>query len=150
MEQTMQQRRRRRAFTPAFKAEVVELCRKGSRSIPEVARDLDLTETAVRRWVTQAEIDRGSRPGLTSSEQAELAQLRRDNRQLREDLGIMKRAAAFFARRPGEPVSVHRGGESGGAQCQPCLRRPRGLPSRLLRVAQAGAGSAGAGGGGAG
>src|SRR5215472_1021297 len=94
MEQTMQQRRRRRAFTPAFKAEVVELCRKGNRSIPEVARDLDLTETAVRRWVTQAEIDRGSRPGLTSSE---LAQLRRDNRQLREDLGIMKRAAAFFA-----------------------------------------------------
>jgi len=98
MEQTMQQRRRRRAFTPAFKAEVVELCRKGSRSIPEVARDLDLTETAVRRWVTQAEIDRGSRPGLTSSEQAELAQLRRENRQLREDLGIMKRAAAFFAK----------------------------------------------------
>src|SRR5215470_14563230 len=96
MEQTMQQRRRRRAFTPAFKAEVVELCRRGSRSIPEVARDLDLTETAVRRWVTQAEIDRGSRPGLTSSEQAELAQLRRENRQLREDLGIMKRAAAFM------------------------------------------------------
>ena len=47
MEQTMQQRRRRRAFTPAFKGEVVELCRKGNRSIPEVARDLDLTETAV-------------------------------------------------------------------------------------------------------
>jgi transposase len=71
---------------------------EGDRSIPEVARDLDLTETAVRRWVTQAEIDRGSRPGLTSSEQAELAQLRRENRQLREDLGIMKRAAAFFAK----------------------------------------------------
>jgi transposase len=96
MEQTMQQRRRRRVFTPAFKAEVVELCRKGNRSIPEVARDLDLTETAVRRWVTQAEIDRGSQPGLTSSEQAEQAQLRQENRQLREDLGIMKRAAAFM------------------------------------------------------
>jgi transposase len=91
----MQQRRRGRAFTPAFKAEVVELCRQGNRSIPEVARDLDLTETAVRRWVTQVEIDRGSRPGLTSSEQAELAQLRRENRQLREDL---KRAAVFFAK----------------------------------------------------
>jgi transposase len=64
MEQAMQQRRRTRAFTPAFKAEVVELCRKGNRSIPEVARGLDLTDTAVRRWVTQAEIDRGSRPGL--------------------------------------------------------------------------------------
>ena len=98
MEQVMQQRRRRRAFTPAFKGEVVELCRKGDRTIPEVARDLNLTESAVRRWVVQAEIDRGRRPGPTSSEQAELAQLRRENRQLREDLGIMKRAAAFFAK----------------------------------------------------
>jgi len=49
MEQTMQQRRRRRAFTPAFKAEVVELCRKGNRSIPEVARDLDLTDVRSAR-----------------------------------------------------------------------------------------------------
>lgn len=62
-----------------------------------MAGDLDLTETAVRRWVVQAEIDRGNRPGPTSSEQAELAQLCRENRQLREDLGIMKRAAIFFA-----------------------------------------------------
>ena len=83
----MQQRRRRRAFTPAVKAKVVKLCRKGDRSIPEVARDLGLTGTAVRRWVTQAEIDRGSRPALTSSEQAELAPLPRENRQLREVLG---------------------------------------------------------------
>jgi transposase len=99
MEQAMQQRRRkRREFTPAFKAEVVELCQKGDRSIAQVARELDLTETAVRRWVDQAEIDQGRRAGLTSGEQAELAQLRRENRQLREDLGIMKRAAAFFAR----------------------------------------------------
>jgi transposase len=49
------------AFTAASKAEVVELCRKGDRSIAQVARDLDLSETAVRSWVRQAEIDEGRR-----------------------------------------------------------------------------------------
>jgi transposase len=98
MEQAMQQKRRRRAFTAAYKAEVVELCRKGERSIPEVARDLDLTETAVRHWVRQTEIDAGRRPGLASSEQEELARLRRENRVLREERDILKRATAFFAR----------------------------------------------------
>jgi transposase len=98
MEQAMQQRRSRRAFTAAYKAEVVELCRKGDRSIPQVARDLDLTETAVREWVRQAEIDDGRRPGLTSSEREELARLRKENRVLREERDILKRATAFFAR----------------------------------------------------
>jgi transposase len=98
MEQAIQQKRRRRAFTAAYKAEVVELCRKGDRSISETARDLDLTESSVRRWVEQAEIDAGRRPGLTSSEQEELARLRRENRVLREERDILKRATAFFAR----------------------------------------------------
>jgi transposase len=98
MEQAMQQRRRRRAFTTAFKAEVVELCRKGDRSVPDVARDLDLTESSVRRWVEQAEVDAGRKPGLTSSEHEELVQLRREVRMLREERDILKRATAFFAR----------------------------------------------------
>jgi transposase len=98
MEQAMQQKRRRRAFTAAYKAELVELCRRGDRSIPEVARDLDLTETAVRRWVHQAEIDSGQRPGLTSDEREELARLRREVKVLREERDILKRATAFFAR----------------------------------------------------
>ena len=93
----MQERRRRRAFTDGFKAEVVELCRKGDRSVAEVARELDLTETAVRRWVHQAEIDAGQRPGLTSSEHEELVRLRKENRVLREERDILKRATAFFA-----------------------------------------------------
>jgi len=58
-----------------------------------------LTETAVRAWVKQADLDAGSRTdGLTSDERAELAQLRRENRRLREDNDILKRATAFFAR----------------------------------------------------
>ena len=48
------QRRPRRAFTPEFKAEIVEVCRRGDRSVVQVAKDFDLTETAVRDWVRQA------------------------------------------------------------------------------------------------
>ena len=67
-------------------------------SIGQVARDFDLTETAVRAWVKQAEIDAGERPGLTTEEREELARLRRENRQLREDVEILKRATVFFAK----------------------------------------------------
>ena len=90
--------RQRRSFTPEFKAEIVDACNRGDRSIGQVARDFDLTETAVREWVKQAEIDAGERAGLTSEERAELAQLRRENRRLREDVEILRRATAFFAK----------------------------------------------------
>ena len=91
--------RPRRSFTDEFKAEIVELCQRGDRSVGQVARDFDLTETAVREWVKQAEREAGSRDdGLTSVERDELAQLRRENRRLREDVEILKRATAFFAK----------------------------------------------------
>ena len=64
----------------------------------EIARDLDLTESSVRRWVSQAEIDAGRREGLTSAEREELARLRKEVRVLREERDILKRATAFFAR----------------------------------------------------
>ena len=90
--------RPRRSFTPEFKAEIVELCGRGDRSIGQVAKDFDLTETAVRQWIRQAEVDSGQREGLTSSEREELEALRRENRRLREDVDILKRATAFFAK----------------------------------------------------
>jgi transposase len=89
--------RARRSFTPEFKAEIVELCRRGDRSIGQVAKDFDLTESNVRTWVNQTEIDQGERPGLSTEERAELSRLRRENRSLREDVEILKRATAFFA-----------------------------------------------------
>ena len=92
------EKRPRRSFTPEFKAEVVELCRRGDRSVGQVARDLDLTETAVRAWVRQADIGAGRRNGLSTEERAELARLRRENRILREERDILKRATAFFAK----------------------------------------------------
>ena len=91
--------RPRRSFTAQFKAEIVELCQRGDRSVGQVAPDFDLTETAVREWVKQADVDAGTRSdGLTGDERAELAALRRENRRLREDVEILKRATAFFAR----------------------------------------------------
>jgi transposase len=90
--------RARRSFSAQFKAETVELIRSSGRTIGQVCRDLDLRETAVRRWVQQAEIDAGKRPGLTTAERGELAELRRENRILREEREILKKAAAFFAK----------------------------------------------------
>ena len=91
--------RPRRAFTPEFKAEIVELCQRGDRSVGVVAKDFDLTETAVREWVKQAERDTGTRSdgGLTSSEQQELARLRRENAELKRANEILKAASAYFA-----------------------------------------------------
>ncbi|MFI5843863.1 transposase [Catenuloplanes sp. NPDC051500] len=89
----------RRVFTPEFKAEIVELCQRGDRTVGQVARDFDLTETAVRSWVKQADLDAGTRSdGLTGDERAGLARLRAENRRLQQDVDILKRATAFFAR----------------------------------------------------
>ena len=75
MERMGRTKRQRRSFTKEFKAEVVELVRQPGNTAASVARDLDLTETAVREWVKQADIDDGHRDGLTTSEREELAQL---------------------------------------------------------------------------
>ncbi|WP_422772404.1 transposase [Plantactinospora sp. WMMC1484] len=77
----------------------MEVCRRGDRTVGQVAKDFDLTETAVRDWVKQADLDAGARTdGLTSAEREELARLRQENRRLREDVDILKRATAFFAK----------------------------------------------------
>jgi transposase len=90
--------RPRRSFTPEFKAHTVELVRTSGKSVGEVCRDLDLTETAVRRWLAQADVDAGRQDGLTTAEREELARLRRENRVLRDERDILKKAAAFFAK----------------------------------------------------
>ena len=88
--------RRRRSFTREYKAEVVELCRTSGRTIAGVARYLGLTETAVRRWVAQAEVDAGRRDGLTTAEREELSGLRNEIRVLCEERDLLKRATVFF------------------------------------------------------
>ena len=92
-------RRPRRKFTDEQKAEAVRLAQQMG-SIAQVARDLDLTESALRSWVKQAEVDAGRGPAgaLTTEEQEELRRLRKENRMLREEREILKKAAAFFAK----------------------------------------------------
>jgi transposase len=93
-------KRKRRHFTPEYKAEVVALVRKGGKTAGQVARDLDLTETAVRAWVRQAEIDQGGggSGALTTAEREELAALKREVKTLRMEREILKKATAFFAK----------------------------------------------------
>ncbi len=93
-------KRKRRAFTDEYKAEVVELTRRSGKSIGAVAKELDLTETAVRAWVQQAEVDAGRGPtgALTTAEREELAQLRKRIKTLEMEREILKKATAFFAK----------------------------------------------------
>ena len=94
------EKRKRRSFTREYKAEVVELIRKSGRSIGAVASELDLSETAVRRWLSQAEIDSGGGPSgaLTTAEREELAGLRKRVKTLEMEREILKKATAFFAK----------------------------------------------------
>lgn len=90
--------RPRRKFSDEFKAETVELIRSTGRPISQVAKELDLTETAVRDWVKRAEVETGQRPGLKADELEELKRLRKENRLLRMERDLLKKAAAFFAK----------------------------------------------------
>jgi len=93
-------KRQRRKFSKEFKADAVELVRKSGKSIPEVARDLDLTESSLRAWVKQSEIDAGRGPqgAVTSEERDELQALRREVKTLRMERDFLKKTSAYFAR----------------------------------------------------
>jgi transposase len=102
MEPNRQQKRarKRRRFTDEFKASAVRLVLEEGQSISAVARDLDVIPSALGNWVKQAKADRGSGSPtvMTSSEKEELGRLRRENRMLRMEREILKKAAAFFAK----------------------------------------------------
>ena len=87
-----------RAYPEEFRQRAVELARQREQSISQIAADLGIAQSALHRWVRQADIDEGQRDGLTTEERAELVRLRRANRVLAMENEILKRAAAFFAR----------------------------------------------------
>jgi transposase len=93
-------RRMRRKFTAEFKTRAVGLVLKEGRTVAQVGRDLDLAESVLHGWVRQAKVDRGRGPAgaLTSEEREELARLRKENRVLKEEKDILRKAAAFFAK----------------------------------------------------
>ena len=96
-------RRKRRQFSAAFKAEAVVLAKQGDRTVQQVARDLDLTASALRQWVKQSAVDAGQGPpgALTTAEREELQGLRREVKRLQMEREILKKAAAFFAKENG-------------------------------------------------
>ena len=93
-------RRKKRKFTPEYRAEVVKLIETSGKGVGEVARELDLTETSVRQWKQRAEIDakRDPQGPLTTEERAEVVRLRRELRTVTMERDFLKKAAAFFAR----------------------------------------------------
>jgi len=96
--------RKRRAFSDEFKAETVRLVQDSGKSIGAIARELDLTDSALRKWVEQSAIDAGGGGGgsatgaLTTTEREELVEGRREIRRLRMERDILKKATAFFAK----------------------------------------------------
>lgn len=88
-------------YPPEFKREAVQLVHSSDRSIPQIARELGISDNSLRNWVKQAEIDQGERQGLTTEEREELRKLRKENRVLRQEREILRKAAAFFAREDG-------------------------------------------------
>lgn len=93
--------RPRRTFDASFKLHVVQMIRNQGLSVGEVCRDLDLVDSAVRRWLVQYDTEQSGQPGIgrpLTPEQQRIRQLERENLRLREDVSLLKKASAFFAR----------------------------------------------------
>lgn len=91
----------RRTFDASFKLQVVQMIKQQGLSISQVCKDMQLGDTAVRRWLSQFEAEQSGLPGIgkpLTTEQQRIRQLEAENRQLRGDVDILKKASAFFAR----------------------------------------------------
>ena len=87
-----------KAFPIEFRRDVVAVARKGEAPLSQVAKDFGISESCLHRWLKLADVDDGIRPGVTSSESAELRELKKRNKTLEQENEILRRAAAYFAR----------------------------------------------------
>ena len=87
-----------RPHPPEFGQRAVELARLREKSVAQIATDLGISDSCLRNWMAQADIDEGRREGLSSRGREELVELRRVTRTLKLENEILKRAAAYFAR----------------------------------------------------
>ena len=93
--------RTRPPYPPEFRAEAVRLVKASGDSISQIAKDLGVSDQTLRNWASQDDVDAGKKSGLTSDERAEMRELRKENRRLREEREILRKAAAFFAAETG-------------------------------------------------
>jgi len=89
--------RSRPPYPPEFRAEAVRLAKSSGDSIGQISKDLGISDQTLRNWVNQDDVDAGRKSGLTSDERARMRELERENRKLREEREILRKAAAFFA-----------------------------------------------------
>jgi transposase len=87
-----------KAFPIEFRRDVVAVARKGEAPLSQIAKDFGISESCLHRWLKIADVDDGLRPGVTTSESAELRELKRRNRTLEQENEILRRATTFFAR----------------------------------------------------
>jgi transposase len=90
--------RTRPPYPPEFRAEAVKLARSSEKPLSELARDLGVSAETLRKWLKQQDIDTGKRSGITTDEREELRRLRRENKILKEEREVLRKATAFFAR----------------------------------------------------
>ncbi len=88
-------------YPPEFEEEAIRLMRSSGKPLAQISRELDVSEQTLRNWRKQLQIDEGELEGLSTSEREELARLRRENRVLRQEKEILRKATAFFAREDG-------------------------------------------------
>jgi transposase len=121
-------------YPPEFRAEAIRLARQPGQSIRRVATDLGISNESLRRWVIQAEIDRGESPGLTSDERAELTRLRRENRTLRIEREILKKAAVSSTGRRNSSFECSGRGREAERLAGPAVQLQRDGVKALLAV----------------
>jgi transposase len=90
--------RTRPPYPPEFKAEAVKLARSSEKPLSELARDLGVSTETLRNWLKQQQTDAGKRDGATTDEREELRRLRKENKVLKEEREVLRKATAFFAR----------------------------------------------------